>query len=384
MALTQRSILRKNRFPAGENDTEITIMSYIDRQNKLIAYLKKESIGAFLIKKKENISYLTGSRGEDAILFVSPKKNILMTDSRHKEEYEKSSKRCSVSIVKNKNFGEIITAACVETRSSLVGFEADNFTYQGYANLKKLFGKIKLAPLTHAIENLRMIKDESEIRHIKQACKYGAQLMNYAIKALKPGVSENSVKRAIEAHALRNNFNLAGFDIIVASGANSSMPHAVASNKIIRKQEMVTLDLGAMHCGYNSDLTRTVFLGKISRKYLQIYNIVLAAQSVAIEILKPGVYVKDADAVSRRYISDRGMGSFFIHSLGHGIGRETHEIPAISQSSNIKLEKGMVITIEPGIYMPGWGGVRIEDMVLITKNGCEILTKGAMKYAGRN
>jgi len=360
------------------------IMSYIDRQNKLIAYLKKESIDAFLIKKKENIAYLTGSRGEDAIFFVSPKKNILITDSRYKEEYEKSAKRCSVSIVKNKNPREIIIETCAETRSSLVGFEADNFTYQDYINLKKRFGKIRLTPLTHIIENLRMVKDESEIRNMRQACKYGTQLMNYAVKAAKPGVSENSVKRAIEAYALKNNFSLAGFDIIVASGANSSMPHAAASNKIIKKQEMVTLDLGAMHCGYNSDLTRTVFLGKISRKYLHIYNIVLAAQSVAIEILKPGVYAKDIDAVSRRYISDRGMGSFFLHSLGHGIGRETHEIPAISQNSEIKLEKGMIITIEPGIYIPGWGGVRIEDDVVITKNGCEVLTKGAVKHAGRN
>jgi len=359
-------------------------MSYIDRQNKLIAYLEKKAVGAFLARKKENIAYLTGSRGEDAILFVSPGKNILITDSRHKEEYERSAKRCSVSIIKNKSPWEIIAEACAEIRSKSVGFEADNFTYQGYVNLKKYSGKIKLAPLTYAVESLRMIKDESEIRDIKQACKYGAQLMNYAIKAARPGVSENSVKRAIEAYALKNNFSLAGFDMIVASGANSSMPHAVASDKIIKKQEMVTLDLGAMYCGYNSDLTRTVFLGKISHKYLHIYNIVLAAQSAAIEILKPGVYVKDVDAVSRRYISDRGMGSFFLHSLGHGIGREIHEIPAISQNSKIKLEKGMIITIEPGIYIPGWGGVRIEDTALITKNGYEILTKGAVKYAGRN
>jgi len=142
---------------------------------------------------------------------------------------------------------------------------------------------------------------------------------------------------------------------------------------------MVTIDLGAMYFSYNSDLTRTVFLGKISHKYLHAYNIVLSSQSIAIENLKPGVYAKDIDAVSRRYISDRGMGSFFIHSLGHGIGRETHESPAISQNSKIKLEEGMVVTIEPGIYIPGWGGIRIEDMVLITENGCEVLTKGAAR-----
>ena len=223
-----------------------------------------------------------------------------------------------------------------------------------------------------------------EIRHIRQACEYGAKLMNYAIKITKPGISENTVKRMIEAHALKNNIELADFDVIVASGANASMPHAAASDKVINRHEMVTIDLGAMHSGYNSDLTRTVFLGRISHKYLHIYTTVLASQSIAIESLKPGVYAKDIDAVSRQYISDKGMGSFFLHSLGHGIGRETHEIPAISQNSKIRLEKGMVITVEPGVYIPGWGGVRIEDTVLITKNGCKVLTKGAVKYAGRN
>ncbi len=232
------------------------------------------------------------------------------------------------------------------------------------------------------MEGLRILKDNTEIRHIRQACEYGVKLMNYAIKITKPGISENTVKRMIEAHALKNNIDLADFDIIVASGANASMPHAPASDKVIKRQEMVTIDLGAMYFGYNSDLTRTVFLGKINHNYLHVYNIVLASQAIAIESLKPGVYAKDIDAVSRQYISDRGMGSFFLHSLGHGIGRETHEIPAISQSSKIKLERGMVITIEPGIYIPGWGGIRIEDTVLITENGCEVLTKGAVKLHG--
>jgi len=354
-------------------------MSYIDRQNKLIAYLKKESVDAFLIRKKENIAYLTGSRGENAILFVSPEKNTLITDLRYKEEYKKSARRCSVNVAENKNPWEIIEVFCAETHSTFIGFEADNFTYQEYVNLKKCLGKRKLTPLTHVVENLRAVKDKIEIHNIRQACKYGSYLMNYAVRALKPGVSENNVKRSIESFALKNNLNLANFDMIVASGANASMPHAAASDKIIKRQDMVTVDLGAMYCGYNSDLTRTVFLGKINHKYLHIYEIVLAAQAVAIKSLRPGVYAKDIDAVSRQYISDRGMGSFFLHSLGHGIGREIHEIPAISRTSKIKLEKGMVITIEPGIYIPGWGGVRIEDTVLITENGCEVLTKDAKK-----
>ena len=359
-------------------------MNYIERQNTIIAYLKKESIDAFLVRKKENISYLTGARGEGSILFVSPGKNILITDSRYEEEYKKSAIKCSVRVSKTNDLGQAVTEACAETNSGNIGFEADHFTYQGYLGLKKLMGNKKLVPLTAAVENIRMIKDDSEIRDIRQACKDGAKLMNHAVKITKPGESENSVKREVEAYALKNNLELAGFDIIVASGKNSSMPHAAPSDKVINRREMVIIDLGAMHSGYNSDLTRTVFLGKISHKYLRTYTIVLASQSIAIESLKPGVYAKDIDAVSRQYISDRGMGSFFLHSLGHGIGRETHEIPAISQNSKTRLEKGMVVTVEPGVYIPGWGGIRIEDTVLITKNGCEVLTKGAVKYAGRN
>jgi len=358
---------------------KITDMSYAERQKKLIGSIRAESADAFLVRKKENIAYLTGARGEDAVLFVSAGKNVLITDSRYEEEYKKNARKCSVKIAGNKNLREIISETCAETGSKLIGFEADNFTYQAYLNLKKRLGNRKLIPLMQVVEGLRILKDNTEIRYIRQACEYGAKLMNYAIKITKPGISENTIKRMIEAHALKNNIDLAGFDIIVASGANASMPHAAASDKVIKRQEMVTIDLGAMYFSYNSDLTRTVFLGKISHKYLHAYNIVLSSQTIAIENLKPGVYAKDIDAVSRRYISNRGMGSFFIHSLGHGIGRETHESPAISQNSKIKLEEGMVVTIEPGIYIPGWGGIRIEDTVLITENGCEVLTKGAAR-----
>jgi len=359
-------------------------MNYIQRQGKIVDSLKKERVQAFLVRKKENIAYLTGARGDDAVLFVSPKNKILITDSRYEEEYKRFARGCSVAIAKNKNLGQAVSEACAKADLRRIGFEAGNFTYEGYLNLKKTLGKRTLIPLVQTVENIRIVKDNHEINYIRQACKNGAILMNYAINNIKEGVTENRLKLMIEVHALKNNFNLAGFDIIIASGKNASLPHAAASGKAIGKQQMVIIDLGAMYSGYNSDLTRTVFLGRISHKYLRIYEIVLAAQLKAIEKLKPGVYAKDIDAVSRQYISDRGMGSFFLHSLGHGIGRETHEIPAISQNSNVRLEKGMVVTIEPGVYISGWGGVRIEDTVLITEKGCEVLTKGAIKNAGRD
>jgi len=352
-------------------------MDYIKRQKKLIKFLEDRALDAFLVRKKENISYLTGARGNDSLLLVSKKGTILATDARYKEEYKKSAKNCSVRISRDKNLAAVIFDECKKAGLNKIGFESEHTSYQGYARLKKLFKGKKLVPVLSAVENLRIVKDRHEIMRIKRACLDGARLMNYAIKNLKAGISENRLKRMIEAYALENSIGPAGFDIIVASGRNSSMPHAASTDKLIRKNEAVTIDLGASYEGYNSDLTRTVFLGKINRKYLRIYEIVLASQGRAIERLRPGVYAKDIDAVSRQYISGKGMGRSFLHSLGHGIGRETHEMPTISQTSKIRLEQGMVITIEPGIYVPGWGGVRIEDTVLITRNGCEVLTKNA-------
>ncbi|MDP2921652.1 MAG: Xaa-Pro peptidase family protein [Candidatus Omnitrophota bacterium] len=359
-------------------------MSYLERQRKLTRYLKNNGLGAILVKKKENISYLTGARGDDSLLLVSRKGNILATDARYEEEYERSAKNCSVRIPKDRNLAGVVFDECKKTAINKIGFESEHLSHQSYLRLKQLFKGKKLVPVVQAVENLRAIKDRREISCIKKACIDGERLMNYAIKSLRPGISENRLKRMIEAYALEKGIGPAGFDIIVASGRNSSMPHASSTDKLIRKNEAVTIDLGASYEGYNSDLTRTIFLGKINRKYSHIYEIVLASQRMAIEILRPGVYAKDIDAVSRQHISGKGMGRFFLHSLGHGIGRETHEIPAISQTSKMRLEQGMVITIEPGIYVPGWGGVRIEDTALITKKGCEVLTERAIKHAGRD
>ena len=352
-------------------------MSYIDRQNRLRELLDKKGLDAFLVRKKQNISYLTGVKGDDAKLFISRKRNILFTDSRYEEEYKKTASHCSVRSVKN--ISACIEEACRGTHSRKIGFEANNFTYSEYLTLKKCLRNKRLIHLKDTIENLRSIKDKGEIGHIRKACLSAAKLMNHATTIIRPGLKENRVKAIIEGYAIRNGVGLAGFDIIVASGRNSSMPHAAASGKTMRQKEMVTIDLGTTCHGYNSDLTRTVFLGRINHKYSQIYNIVLDAQRKAIENIKPGICAADLDAVSRQYISDKGMGRYFLHSLGHGIGLETNEIPAISQNSKIRLAKGMAITVEPGIYIPGWGGVRIEDVVIITENGCEVLTS-AVSY----
>ncbi|MDP6685903.1 MAG: Xaa-Pro peptidase family protein [Candidatus Omnitrophota bacterium] len=356
-------------------------MDHKKRQKNLIKILKKTSLDALIIRKKQNIAYLTGTRGEDAILFTSGAKNCLITDSRYKEEYADQGKNCGIWIMKQKK-----GVACSleeisrKTRAKHIGFEEDHLRYSEYKEIKKKLKNKNLVPVKGVVENLRMIKDSYEITHIKNACKYGSSVMNHALKIVKPGETEKHIKNRLNSYIVNRGLNRADFELIVASGKNASMPHAVSSNKKIKSGEMIVIDLGIMNYGYNSDLTRTVFLGRIDPKYRRIYNIVLEAQKRAIEHIKPGVSAGFIDSISRQYISNKGLGRYFIHSLGHGLGLETHEIPSLSTNNNTILEKDMVITVEPGVYIPGWGGIRIEDDILITKNGCEVLTNKAIKH----
>ncbi|MFC1509879.1 M24 family metallopeptidase [Candidatus Omnitrophota bacterium] len=354
-------------------------MDYIARQKILLRALGAESLDSFLVRKKQNISYLTGTRGEDAVLFVSHKKSFLVTDSRYKEEYARFSGRYSLKIIDGRGLASTISKISNDRRLRRIGFESEASFYSEYIDLKKKLKNKKLVPVKGAVEKMRILKDIDEIVHIRKACRTGADLMKYAMSVAEPSRKEECVKNMIEAYLAKKGIEKAGFDIIVASGKNASMPHAPVSKKNLKKGEMVIIDLGTRDYGYNSDLTRTVFLGRIDRKYLRIYNIVLDAQKRAIEAIKPGLKANYIDDISRKYISNKGLERYFIHSLGHGIGLETHERPHISMNNKDMLEKNMVITVEPGVYIPGWGGVRIEDTVLITKNGCEVLTKRCRK-----
>ena len=351
-------------------------MDYIKRQRKLLGSLRAKNLDALLVRKRQNISYLTGVRGEDAILFFSGKERLLITDPRYKEEYTKSIKNCHLRIAEDKDLRACIQLISKKTHSMRIGFESNNFSYSEYTGLKKTLKKSALVPTKDMLESLRMIKDKDEITYLKKACKNGCDVMNYALKIVRPCFSEETVKGRIEAYIAKKGTRKADFDIIVASGRNAAMPHAPASKRNIAKGEMVIIDLGTMDYGYNCDLTRTIFLDRINGRYSRVYNVVLDAQKKAIKGIRPGVKAKYIDNISRQYIIDKGLGQYFVHSLGHGIGLEVHEKPHISKNSNAILEKGMIVTIEPGVYIPGWGGVRIEDVVLVTEDGCEVLTKG--------
>jgi len=354
-------------------------MNYLQRQHKLKKLLYSNHLDALLIRKRQNIDYLTGVRGDDSILFVSKKKNYLITDSRYKEAYKKGLKSCSLKIVDSGGLGQRVEAIAKKTRSRRIGFESNNFSHAAYAGLKKKLRRMALRPVCGLVEILRTIKDKDEIALIRKACQDGCEIMNYGLRSARPLLRESELRQKIESYIAKKDLKLADFEMIIASGRNASMPHASCSSRKIRKKEMVVIDLGAMNYGYNSDLTRTVFLGKIDRMYLRIYNIVKDAQKKAIEAIRPGVKASYIDHISRQYITLKGLGKHFIHSLGHGIGLETHEGPRLSKNSKDVLRENMTVTVEPGIYIPGWGGVRLEDVALVTGKGCEVLTKGSKK-----
>ncbi|MFH1478361.1 MAG: Xaa-Pro peptidase family protein [Candidatus Omnitrophota bacterium] len=359
-------------------------MDYIKRQKNLITLLEKHSLDALLVKKEKNIAYLTGVKGESSLLICSKDKFILVTDPRYMEEYAPKKPLYRLNIIKGAaDIYTLISSICSSKKWKNIGFESHAFTYDSYIKFKKSLSNAYLKARPGLIEKLRAIKDTEEIRALRNACNKGVTIMNYAMKALRPSLTEKDVKFKIDSFMIKRSFIKAGFDIIVASGKNSSKPHAAISDKRLKNGEMALIDLGAMSCGYNSDLTRTIYLGRIDRKYLKLYNIVLDAQKKAIESIRPGLKASYIDNISRNYINHKGLGRYFIHSLGHGIGLEVHENPSISKNSNAILEENMAITIEPGLYIPGWGGIRIEDDILITNKGCEVLTKGCNKTSCR-
>lgn len=234
---------------------------------------------------------------------------------------------------------------------------------------------ITLISISDTIDQIRKVKDSGEIKLIQQAADIVDKTYEYILTVVKAGMSERKIKALLESKMLELGADGPSFDTIVASGHRGALPHGVASDKIIEKGDMITLDFGAYYKGYCSDITRTFAIGEPDPKLKEIYNIVLSSQLKAINEIKPGMTVKEADALARDYIKSHGYGKEFGHSLGHGIGLDIHEGPLLSKSSTGKLEKNNCVTIEPGIYIDGLGGVRIEDDILITENGCDVFTK---------
>ncbi|WP_320939527.1 Xaa-Pro peptidase family protein [Lysinibacillus capsici] len=339
---------------------------------KLRKALQEQSIDGILITNGYNRRYMTGFTGTAGVAIVSQNDAVFITDFRYTEQA--AAQIQDFRIVKHD--ATIIEEIATQVNNmgiKLLGFEKDTVSYGTYELYKSKI-QADLVPISGLIEKIRLIKTEQEINIIKAACEIADHAFTHILGFIKPGKTELEVSNELEFFMRKQGATQSSFDTIVASGLRSALPHGVATNKVIEKGDFVTLDFGALYNGYISDITRTVAVGKPSEKLVDMYNTVLASQLLALEKVGPGLTGIQADAIARDYLKEKGYGEAFGHSLGHGIGLEVHEGPGLSMRSDTVLEPGMAVTIEPGVYLPGIGGVRIEDDILITETGNELLT----------
>ena len=328
---------------------------------------------ALLVTDMENVRYLSGFTGTEASLLVTMRSQYLITDSRYTTQAGREAKGYVVTQISSRNasqIGELVK----EKNVSVLAFEADGLTHARYLEIKKAMAKIKLVRFKDAILKTRARKTTSEVKFIKKAADIAALAFDDVLCKAKPGVKESDFALWLETRMRELGSGQVPFTTIVASGKRGALPHGVASDKTMKKGELVTVDFGAIYKGYQSDQTITFCLGKASKKQKLIYDTVKEAHDLAMQEVKAGVKVRKVDQTARDFIKKARFGKYFGHGLGHGVGLATHEAPSLSPLSKEKLEEGMVVTIEPGIYIPNWGGVRIEDMVVVKKDGYKLLT----------
>jgi len=342
------------------------------RINKLKEKLKEKNIEAFLVTKNENVRYLSRFTGTAGKLLITQNDSIFITDFRYLDQAEDQTDGCVIEEISSNfinGFSELLKRKNIKNLS----FESQDLNFKMYQNLKEKLELDSLNPEESLVEELRIIKDESEIEKIKKAVEIADQGFQFLIDFIEPGKSEKEVALELEFFMKRQGGEANAFDFIVASGKRGALPHGVASEKKIELGDLVTIDFGTVYQGYHSDITRTLAVGEPTAKLRDIYELVLTAQEKVIAEIKAGMECFDADKIARDFIAEAGYKDNFGHGLGHGVGLEIHEAPRLSYTSEAVLKAGMVVTDEPGIYVSGLGGVRIEDDLLITESGCEVL-----------
>lgn len=341
------------------------------RLGKFEAKLAQSEVDGILVTGQNNIYYLTGFWGTEATVFISGKRRLFVTDSRYILIAKASVK--GFDIIESRQALEEIAKIIKEDGLTKIGFDSQ-VTYGFYQGLSALFADYQLVAMSNFIEDLRMIKDETEIATIRRACQISDQSFIDVLDIIKPGqTTEMDVNHFLDHRMRQLGAEGASFEFIVASGYRSAMPHGRASEKVIQTGETLTLDFGCSYQHYVSDMTRTIHIGHVTDQEREIYDVVLRANKALIEQAKEGVTYREFDAIPREIINTAGYGANFTHGIGHGIGLDIHEYPYFGKSDEA-IKAGMVLTDEPGIYLDDKYGVRIEDDLLITETGCEVLT----------
>ncbi len=340
----------------------------------LRARMNENELDALIVTSLANIRYLTGFSGSHALAVLTAKRAYFISDSRYTLQSAREVRKFR-RIIGSLGLMEDAAAAKTLRGCRAAGFESDSLTYAQYRSLRRLFPRIMFRPTSGMVESLALVKDAREVACIEEAAAISDGVFHDVLKFIRPGVTELEIAAEISWLNRRRGAESDAFDVIVASGPRGALPHARPTARKIRKGEFVLLDFGSTVRGYSSDLTRTVALGGAPRRLREAYQAVLEANESATASARGGMTARGLDAVARGCIRRRGFARYFIHSLGHGLGLRVHERPRVSALSPEVLRPGSVITIEPGIYIPGSGGVRIEDDVLLGGTGCRVLTR---------
>ena len=353
-------------------------MNHRGRQKNLRGQLASCRLDAVLISHLPNIRDLCGFTGSAGLLLVEESGSVFFTDVRYATQSREEVEGAGVVVAR-----KALTTALAERVAGMrknsnkwrIGIEADHLTVAEKKRLRDLMPRgVQLSSVPPLVERARMVKDATELERIHAAVLLGTRLFDRALEVIRPGVRENEVAAEMEYVARRGGAEEMSFPTIIASGARSALPHGRASSQAIANGGFVVCDFGVILAGYCSDQTRTVWVGPASGEARRTYEAVRLAQQAAVDAVRPGIAVGEVDSAARRSLRKAGLGRYFTHSTGHGVGLEIHETPRVTAGQKEVLQPGMVITIEPGVYFPGKWGIRIEDMVAVTGNGCEVLT----------
>lgn len=346
---------------------------YKKRVSRLRELMREKELDAVLLVGDYNRNYLSGFTGDESFSIITLDKAIFITDSRFTEQAKQQVK--DYDIVQYKGaFADFLGEVTNNLKVKKLGFEEDVISYSTYMSYKNKV-RCELVPMNGMVESLRIIKDSYELQCIKDAAAIADKAFSHMLTFIKPDMSEREIGLELEFTMKKFGAKALSFPSIVASGERSCLPHGMATDKIVKSGEFLTLDFGCIYNEYCSDMTRTIVIGEPNDKMVEIYNIVFEAEERALKVFRPGVTGYEVDKIARDYITEKGYGENFGHGLGHGVGRLVHEMPRVSPMGKSVLEEGMVVTDEPGIYIAGFGGVRIEDLVVITRDGYEVLSK---------
>lgn len=345
------------------------------RRDKLRHAIKKVEADALLVTNFTNVTYLTGFTGDDSFMLVWPDGEVVLSDFRYTTQLGEECPDVEIAVRKPAvSMVELLEKVVKGAKITRLGVEAHSMTLSLREKIAEKLPKVEIVHTSEMVEQLRQIKDKGEIGRIRRAIWQAEKAFGVLRATLQPDNTEKEIANALEHQMRLFGSRNRGFQSIIAVGPRAALPHAVPTERRVHESDFILVDWGADEGLYRSDLTRVLVTGRLSPKFQRIYNIVLKAQTKAIAAIRPGAVCEDIDRIARQVIANAGFARYFGHGLGHGVGIDIHEVPRLAAKCKTVLKPGMVVTVEPGIYLPNWGGVRLEDDVLVTRKGHEVLT----------